>query len=377
MRATSHPVAVWLLALVFVGVADVAITHTRVLWGPTAFEHTRDLRHVVFAQTYQAARAIYADDDPRPSVVLLGNSRVWLGARERLVQEALDRRLGAPAVRVHNLGIFGAGLGDQEMLVRHLPRMAPRLAVVTLAGTDLLVTGTTPLAGVPAQLMRTGWTDGPLAAPGTAARLDRVTRMMWPLWRFREFARAAIDERVVGSPAAEPFPDRFADTRALFRWVHGAEEGDAVERLYESWKTERTLARWTAYLEVGSAGHLSLVRERVRSGGSPEQDGLAARCLDAALDRLARAGIATVVVLMPENPVLAADAGNEFHRPGVSDAAAALVTTIAERHAARVVDARGWMPVEAFVDYDHLFPDLSGFQEPLADEIAYAIRGRV
>ena len=75
---------------------------------------------------------------------------------------------------------------------------------------------------------------------------------------------------------------------------------------------------------------------------------------------------------MPENPLIELDTGNRYHRPGLSDDAAAIVRGLAARRDIPVVDARRWMPAEAFVDFDHLMTDLSGFQRPLAAEIVRA-----
>ena len=77
---------------------------------------------------------------------------------------------------------------------------------------------------------------------------------------------------------------------------------------------------------------------------------------------------------MPENPVLDADTAGRYHDPALSDRAADLIRTVADRHGVEVVDARRWMPAEAFFDLLHLFPDVSGFQRPLAEEIVRALR---
>ena len=45
---------------------------------------------------------------------------------------------------------------------------------------------------------------------------------------------------------------------------------------------------------------------------------------------------------------------------------------LAARHVLRVVDGRRWMTAESFMDFVHLFPDVSGFQVPLAQEIVRA-----
>jgi hypothetical protein len=66
------------------------------------------------------------------------------------------------------------------------------------------------------------------------------------------------------------------------------------------------------------------------------------------------------------------DRDGRYHRVGFSDHAAAIITEVAARHDLRVVDGRRWMPAESFMDFVHLFPDVSGFQVPLAQEIVRA-----
>jgi hypothetical protein len=50
-----------------------------------------------------------------------------------------------------------------------------------------------------------------------------------------------------------------------------------------------------------------------------------------------------------------------------------MVRDIAARCDTPVIDARSWMPAEAFIDFDHLMPDLGGFQVPLVREIVHAV----
>jgi hypothetical protein len=126
------------------------------------------------------------------------------------------------------------------------------------------------------------------------------------------------------------------------------------------------------YLKIGSDGYLELARQRAAGPPLTEQSP-GTRVLDAVLTRLAGGPWTTIVFLMPENPLIELDAAREYHRPGFSAEAAAIVTRVAERHQVRVVDARAWMPAEAFIDFDHLMPDLSGFQRPFAEEIAAAL----
>jgi hypothetical protein len=363
----------WLLSATFVAVIGAAITGSRILWGPTAFENVRDLRHTAFGQTYQAARKIYFPArDALMHVALLGNSRIFVAAPDGLVRRELARIAPALDGRVDNLGIFGAGVGDLEVLSRHLGHLRPSLVVVTLGGTDVLEDPSSPTANVVARLLRIGWRDGPLEPRGQEARLDRWLRTAWPLYRFREFARAAIEDRVWPPPDDGPFPDHFPSTRAVFDYMHG-EKGAQVEAAYRAWRARPTLAAFVAYLSVGSAGHLDVVRRRAREGRLPGPGADTVRALDALLERLGRGPGRALVLLMPENPTLELDVTGEYHRPGASDAAEALLEQTAARHRVPFVDGRRWMPAEAFVDFDHLLPELSGFQTPLVEEIVRAL----
>ena len=96
--------------------------------------------------------------------------------------------------------------------------------------------------------------------------------------------------------------------------------------------------------------------------------------LDALLARMAGAPWRTVVLLVPENPILAEDRDAAFHAPGFSDRARDVVTEVATRHGITVVDGRAWMPAANFLDLDHLLPELSGVQRPLAEMIRDALR---
>ena len=76
---------------------------------------------------------------------------------------------------------------------------------------------------------------------------------------------------------------------------------------------------------------------------------------------------------MPENPLLAADTGGAYHNLAFSERSAALIRTLAARHGVAVIDGRHWLAAPAFADFNHVFPDISGFQTPLAQEILNAL----
>jgi len=357
----------WTLAIAFAILLGAAITSRPVLWRPAPFERTRDMTQVVFAQTFTAAREIYGPPpDDRPVAAMLGNSRVWLAGHDPFVQHEVDR-LGA-RVRVTNLAIFGSGAGDFEVLSRHLEHLAPKTVLVTVDGTDLLDTPGHPVSGLPARLLHIGWADGPIPPDGSMARLDRWGRTLWPLYRFHEFARAVLTDRVVPPVEPPPFPTHFADTRAVFEYMHG-DRGAAAETAYEAWRHDPTFGRFIDYLKIGSSSYLELVRDRARQA-RPLRDGdPGVRALDVLLARLVATGRRAAIVLMPQNPLLDQDPTGEYAIPGFSDSAAAMIGRVAAAHGVPVVDARHELGSDAFIDFDHPLPELSGFQTRLAQEV--------
>jgi hypothetical protein len=366
-------VSPWVLAVLFLIALDSAITRPRFLWGVASLENTRDMTRVMLGHTYRASRMLYsARDEGAVRVALLGNSRIWIPAQAAYLEREIARATPEIRIVVDNLGIFGARLGDLEVLARHLHQLHPSLAILAISSSDLLAAPSAPLVQLPGRLLDVGWRDGPVQPPSAAARLDRWARTVWRFYRFHEFVRAAIADRLDPAPDPGPFPDRFPTTRALFDYMHGA-AGAQAEDAYQAWRRNPTLDAFVAYLEVGSRGHLEMVYRRIAEASPPGSNSPSLAVLDALLAQLARGSWCSIVLLMPETPLLALDTAGRFHRPGFSDAAAALIGDAAARHHLPVVDARRWMPAEAFIDFDHLMPDLSGFQQPLAREIVRAI----
>jgi hypothetical protein len=98
------------------------------------------------------------------------------------------------------------------------------------------------------------------------------------------------------------------------------------------------------------------------------------RALDALLARCRREGWRTLVVLMPENPLLEDDRANRYHRPALRERSTALVDEAIARYGHERIDARHWLAPEEFMDFDHPLYALSRFEEKLALEIARAAR---
>ena len=362
----------WLLALVLVACIDAAITRTSLLWGPTAFENSGELR-LVFPQTYQVARKIYAPEgEPAVRVALLGNSRVQLALKEHRLERALAALRPEREARVSNLGIFGAFMAETEMVARHLDALDPSLVVLAVGAPDLVREPTHPAGQGPMDLLRIGFRDGAWTESSWTERVDRWLRTVFPLYRFREFAREAILDRVLGRRDPGPPPQEFASRAALFTHLYG-ERAPEVGGAFASWQREGGLDAYARYLEVASPGHFARGKARAREGLRVTGETRGVRILDALLERLARSGRPVLLLLMPENPILAQDLEGTYHTRGLADEAAALARESAAAHGVPVVDARGWLATDRFLDFDHPIFQLEALEDGLAREVLRAI----
>jgi hypothetical protein len=361
----------WVLALIFLAALDAGITRTAVLWGPTAFERTEDPGELVFAQAYRAARVVYHPErEAALRVALLGSSKILLASNGANVEKAcpgLD-------LAVENLGIFGTGLAEIEMLSRHLVKADWKLVVLTLSASDLLRAPENAVQHPSVRLLRIGWADGPIPPSNMTTRIDRWLRTLWPLYRFREFSRAALHERVIRPPLPPQPRLEHGTTREVFTYVNKG-QADAIERAYRAWLARRDFASYLEYLSVGRPGYLEGMRERVKAYTEPTPESAAVRSLEAFLARAARAGWNTRVLLMPRNPVLGLDVEQEFHDAAMEERAIFALESSAERHGVPLIDGRAWVSAEDFLDINHPMPGLSGFDERLAEEIRHVVEG--
>ena len=91
--------------------------------------------------------------------------------------------------------------------------------------------------------------------------------------------------------------------------------------------------------------------------------------LDELLERMGRDYRQSLVLVLPRNPLLEEDLDGELFDRQRADEAIVLIEKTAAVHGVPVIDAKSWMPAEAFFDFDHLVPDLARFEEPLAEEL--------
>jgi hypothetical protein len=146
-----------------------------------------------------------------------------------------------------------------------------------------------------------------------------------------------------------------------------------VDEAYRAWANHPTLAAFVEYLGVERAGYVDWVRQRARQAGPVPVGSEAPAVLEALLAHLQARGTPTIVLLPPQNPLLDEDVQGEYHRADALAAADDLVAATARRHGVGIVDGRRWMPADAFLDLDHLFPDQDAFQTRLATEVGRAV----
>jgi hypothetical protein len=361
----------WLLSVLLIALFGAAITHSAWLWDKQTLWVRGDLGATAFWQTYAATRALY-----RPSraaavrVALLGNSRLWLPARGELVEAELHRLAPERDARVDDLAFFGAKVGDFEAVSRHIDHLQPTLVVIGLSGSDLVSTNWGGLINPTGELFETGGRDPDLPAVGAAARVEQWVKAIWPLYRWRLYVRERLKDALSPDPRAEQAPTAFATPRAYFDFIHGA-RGAVVEAAYEAWRADPTLDNYVAYLTMSAP--VERLNEILPDPATLRADSPGAGVLDRMLARLAAAGVPTVILLLPENPMLERDTDNRFHRPGFAEHAADIVRAVAERHGVRVVDGRAWMPAPLFADFNHVLPGVSRLHTRLAEEILRAL----
>jgi hypothetical protein len=219
------------------------------------------------------------------------------------------------------------------------------------------------------EFLSIGFRDGAVKTASLRERLDRWLRTVWRLYRFREFAREAILDRVLDRPDPGPAPQDFESRAALFEQIYG-DRAPAVDAAYRAWQGDGGLEAYARYLQSVGPGHLARMQKRARGRDPLTRDTPAVVAFESLLEDLADSGRPVVVLLMPENPLLALDTAGAYHRVEIPDQAAALVHELASEHDLPVLDARDWLAAECFLDFDHPVFQLEDFERPLAKEIA-------
>lgn len=365
MRAARSTVTLlaWALTPLLLVLIDAGVTRTPLLWARTSFEDDVGPR-MMLSQSYQALRRIYVS--PRcegPQIVLLGNSRLWM-VRDQKIERALDAR-GTAGACVENLAVFGVGAPGIRAVARHASRRKTALALLAISGSDLWI----PLDNQLPMLEVLG--PNPEARPAVRA-IDGWLRSVWPLYRLRHFVRPVLIDRIHPTGSGRRMPDHFESTRELFEYMRPG-KGERMEVAYRAFRREPSLESFVRYLNVGQPRHVDFVRRRLDVPADPRIAEDNARILEDVVAGLQARGARALLLLMPRNPLLRDDREHLYHDPDRSAEGARLVLEVGRRRGVRVLDARRWLPVEAFLDFEHMMIDASDFEARLAGELSHEL----
>lgn len=380
MRAVVRsPLWFWAKVVLCVVALDLALFGTGLFFRlvPTLQRYP-----VTWGLVYRSARLLHAAP-PAPGVYATGSSIVFLGVDQRRVQASLDAR-GVPTPFT-TLTVFGASGVDQALLAHAAARTAPWLVVLTASVRDFPARGTldTPTARV--------FDDASVALPPLApddveGRLVRAARRWWPLYRYRVFVRLALLDAgaalvqpiafglVAPPPPSGPAPIPSASGAPVpdeaHRWFFPGRITAESWAAWTHWRTTRRFADYEAFLRANRSGAMEHYGRQTFATHGPD-DNVQLDALAWAEAALAAAGIRTVVVAFPENPVLQYPEAREHYDTALADAVVARLAADARAHGARFVDLRDALDAEDF--YDLIHPNLSGSQklsERVADVVA-------
>ena len=367
-----------MLTFVFLLAINALLTQTSILWGPTAVANQSG--DLVFAQVYRVARRVYAPEqqalraEADDRVALLGNSRILLAiGTSPLLEQELETLRPGRNVHVDQLGIFGAAMEEVELVSRHVDAVEPDLVVLTVGSSDLLMGDAGEYETHTAKLLEIGWEDGSEETT-VPQRLERWLRTVWPTYRFREFLRRVIADRLW--TRGEEEPDSLARIYTSVADVLNQTRGEFADEAlaaYDAWIEEGSLDHFLDYVSIGRKQYLGMEKYRVKRYRPAEPDAPGVRALDAVLERLAQGDYESRIVLMPRVDVLDQDTDHVYHRPEIEAHAIEVIEESAARWGIPVIDARDWSPREVFLDFDHLIPAVSGFEKPLAKELNDAL----
>jgi hypothetical protein len=358
--------ASWLVALALLLGLDAAILKSGLFFRPWAFESSRDPAVTLIAQSFSITRKM---NTPTRSghrrVVMLGSSRAMMGAWN---EAGMETRIppSADPIQFDNLAMFGAAMPELAAIARWTARAHPDLALVAIGPAELLTPSGPAHSGT--RLLRRGWSWKDLATgESLTTQLDRILRSTWQLYGYREFIRAALADLLMGRWKPEP-PVDFRSIEEFHQRMR-PDEAERAATTYQSFLEDPHLERYLAYL---GPDRLAPYHRAVAGWEEPSASALVA--LDKTLARLTESGASTVILLMPQSPLLAEDKTGELHRPELEALAVQAIRDTADRRGVAVIDARAWIGADRFLDFHHLMPGLSGFEDRLAKEITDGLK---
>ena len=286
-----------------------------------------ELRDPTFEIKYrQFTRLVSQHAQPPATVVFLGSSMTANGVNARVIEEPLSTALGRPVV-AYNLGINGNGPLSHLIHVQRLLRRGIRPDVVCIEVAPLMCDiemTKCELGRFPANVLE--YRD-----LGTLERFANPPDLRTDWWQAH--CVPIYGHRLMilnqSAPALVPFNERAElwEDADVHGWRPRPRPAPAEHRHFLSEVENEFKWRW--------AGH--------------KLDEVALNALRELTDLLAKERITTLLVLMPEGPLMRSLYAPESAAPALREFAA-----ISQKHGFRLVQANDWFGEESFRDSYHL-----------------------
>ncbi len=313
---------------------------------------------------YAAARAFETQRPAHGSTIMIGSSVVVMGVDETLVNAQLSQKGVPPVLR---LVTHGSLCTDSAVLAWNSLPTHPWLVIYGAAFRDF------PKASASeSQIVRMFYDSSaelPLLPRKSAeAALDARVKRYWKLYRYRFFARTAVQNAAADLVATLPVPrlSFAADTpqpplpRDATRYFSPYRITPQSYAAWDRWRQSRRFADYVEWMRL--AGSMALHNYKLQTlasfgpEGNPQVESL--RWM---LGFLRQQHTRAVIVSFPENPVFHDPEAKPYLDPALSDAYAALFKREAATSGARYVDLRSLLDAEDF--YDLIHPNLEGVRK--------------
>jgi hypothetical protein len=307
---------------------------------------------------FAAARDFETERPAVGKTEAVGSSIVVFGVNENLVNARLQHAGVPPLVR---LVTHGSTATDSALMVWNSLPAHPWLVVYGTASRDYPKTGPTD-----SSVVRTFY-DASVELPavprhGTEAQLEAYVKRYWKLYRYRFFARTAVETLgahlavdlglprpsfAVGMVPAPPvLPPEALRYFSPFRIT------PPTYAAWDKWRHSRQFDDYVAWLRLSSRS-LSLYAGQTMATYGPDGNPQFAS-LRWMLQFLQQRQTRTVLIYFPENPVFHDPAAKPYFDQALSRADAELFAREAAAFGARFVDLRDFVEPEGFYDMIHL-----------------------
>jgi len=352
------PQGPWIKVLLSLVVIDLLLFRVGLFWhlhpnfGPgLAGDNWRSL--------FDAAHGFESERPPRGTTEAVGSSIVIFGLNERLVNARLRLDCVPPLVR---LVTHGSTATDSALLAWNSMPTHPWLVVYGAAVRDYPKRGSTD-SSVTRTFYDSSIELSALPRSGTEARLEAYVKRYWKLYRYRFFARTAVDtllgDLAVGlrlrrpSFAAGTIAPPPPLPREALQYFPQFRIRPQSYVAWDKWRQSRQFSDYLKWLQL--AGSMALSQYKTQTLATYGPDGNPqVQSLRWLLQFLEQNHTRTVLVYFPENPVFRDPAANAYFDPALSQAYADLFAREAALHGARFVDLRDLVEPEGFYDMVHL-----------------------